>query len=292
MKKGIWLCGLLTLALMVILTGCSGGDGFKKAASSKMGSGGGELKVGGDEFLMTLPAGALVSDSDVTVSVNKAADIMGPGQASPVYEIAGIGDFTKPVTLKLKTTVPLKGETMVMASIRKVAMNDKTSVPEFHFYPCTVGNGFVEVTIDPSGKTTVVQRFLNRLFALGGTSYAVTTDDTMMAAAVMTDLKKADPVKEFHIVASSDVTPEQVKAVEGYCTDAVSIVKGLGFDTSKYKDYPLEIQVRGLNWFERDSSKKKDEQDAGFGHHGQPLQRTRAARREHEGRLRKVLQRR
>ncbi len=258
--------GLLILAAVVLLiTACSGGGGFKKAASGSIGSAGGEIKTSKDELALIVPAGSLTADATIEIAMNKDVEAMGVDQASPVFEIKGLEKYSKPLTIRIKTTKPLGGDTYAVVGLKTKAPSGVEEGVGYDYIPCTVKGDTVEFTINPSDVISLGERFMRWVFSQSGEVYADQNAKIgpVISAAVITN-QTTEKTEKFTIIADSDVKPVQAETVAAYMDFLYKHYTTMGFDLNKYEGWPLKVKIRGLYRGMEKNFFGGGEQDAGY----------------------------
>lgn len=261
---------VIMVALMVILlmTACGGGDskGFKKAGGATVGTAGGEIATAKGEMSIAIPAGALPADTPVEITMNPAADAHGIDQASPVFEIKGIEKYSKPMTVTIKTTKPLGGETYAVVGLKANIPSSEGEKMGFFYLPCQVNGDSVTFTINPNEVLTQGESFMRWVFSGANAVYADTppTIGPVLTAAIETN-KSSKKTAHFSVVADSDVKTIDIETANAYLEDVVyKTYADMGFKLEeKYSDWPISVNIRAPYRIFSEREWFGDKEDAG-----------------------------
>lgn len=256
---------LLVLGIpMLFFASCKGVPG-KVAVTANIGQEGGEVRSDNDAIVINVPSGAFSEATEIHVTENSDSEAMGVDQASNVFEIAGMGQYTKAITFHIQTTKPLGGDTYVAVGMQTEAPSGLEQGLGFVYIPCVVEDGGVSFKLDPEVVLTTGQRWMRWALSRTGQVYAdkKATIGPVITAAVITNQSTVNK-EHFTVVADSDVKTVQIETVASYLEYVYGFYSGMGFDLDKYKHWPLQVKVRGLYRGLERNLFGGGEQDAGY----------------------------
>jgi hypothetical protein len=162
MKKQILYVASAFIIFAAIISGYMYYESSKEPDLSMFDFGveGGEFSTEDNGLRLIIPAHAVEQATDIIVSADNTAAKMGPNQASGLYTIAGLQNISKPVTIRIKTTAPLMGETYAALGRSAYIQSMGEWTTGFEYLPCSIKDGMVEFVFMPAPIESSLARVL------------------------------------------------------------------------------------------------------------------------------------
>jgi hypothetical protein len=249
MKKKI----LITVSALVIFAAIISGYMYYESSKEPdvsmfdVGVEGGEFSTEDNGLRLIIPAQAVEQVTDIIISADNANMQMGPNQASSLYTIAGLQKFSKPVTIQIKTTAPLAGETYAALgrSVYIQSMGEWTT--GFEYLPCSIKDGMVEFVFKPAPIESSPGKVTWRSFFSPRIAYAAdepAVEEVAVEAVVITNQQSTlSSDNRFKLVASKGITPGERQQILDALEHSFQFYAQMGFNQS-YDSWPLEISIK------------------------------------------------
>jgi hypothetical protein len=211
-----------------------------------VGRDGGEISTEDNGIRLVIPAQAVEGKTGISISADNSKGLMGPNQVSDLYTVAGLHNFYKPVTVQIKTTAPLAGETYVALGRSAYVKSMGEWTTGFEYLPCTIKEDTVEFVLKPaiiepsSGMISRWSPFTPKAaYAADG---PISGEETSFQAVVITNQQSTlSSDKKFNLIASVEITPEERHLIMDYLEYCYQFFAGMGFNQSFEKRAGLEL---------------------------------------------------
>ena len=236
-------CAILVLSLLPLIGSCSGDSGtnppadpeptYNVVAEAPVDAAGGT--VGDGTVSVIVPAGAFSSEATLTVQASNDDHPFGVDSDPVTYRIDGIpGDFTAPLTVRLKPSAPVGDDPMVGYGIPAVATSTGEERMAYRVLPATaVGDSVVTFQIDPTaaeGKDGLLSLSAFFLYLIGYDTYI-------------------SEHEHFLVAYPSGVNGGQAGEVGGMLENAYAMLGPgqIGFSYAKRTQWPIYVSIKELD---------------------------------------------
>lgn len=264
------------IALIIVVIAISAYQFFwadKKAGvfTYYVGRDGGEISTEDNGIRLIIPARAVEGETGISISADNSKGLMGAYQASGLYTIDGLQSFYKPVTVRIKATAPLAGETYVALGRSAYVRSMGEWTTGFEYLPCTIKEDTVEFVLKPAatepfmGMISQWSPFAPKAaFAADG---PISGEETSVQAVVITNQQSTlSNDKKFNLIASVEITPGERQQIMDALEYSYRFFAQLGFNQSFEKrsgyellgetlvdppSWPLDIYIKDFGFLDK-----------------------------------------
>jgi hypothetical protein len=235
---------LLILSLFLICS-CGGGGGGggandKLLASATIGSDGGTVET--EELVLTVPAGAFTSDTELKVYKSSDENPFSKDAVSSILRVDGLPDaWSQTLQIKIKYKGNLSGERFIAVGEDAFMLSAGETATAFSLLEAETTNGYLTIDLAaPSGSQTISQGLVS----------AGRISDTFTILKFFGTTRKTKKSSSGHFQITYPVKNtnlSDVNALADYLDDAYVEFERMGFDYSKRTKWPAQVNLIDLN---------------------------------------------
>jgi hypothetical protein len=206
-------------------------------ASETIGPAGGDLST--DDFSLSVPRGAFVSEVDVKLYTSIEEGPFGENGVTPQYKIEGLPvNYTQPLLIKIKYQGNLSGEKQIAIgeNVFVPSLGDTTTV--YNIFPATDSSGFLVTSLPVPQSRAHYQITLYK---------NTRTDLRLFAKGIISHPRYLTTDGHFSITYYEESVSSYLEGLGTFFEESFKYFQKLGYKHEQKRNWPAQVIVRKIS---------------------------------------------